>query len=255
LKYFKIGPGSSIWIPIEFSFAAFRMGHSMLGHSYHLSDALQEERENRPFVLFADGSPDWAERNKQAHNTLEGQREPPKKWTVQWDRFVGSAAQHSQRIDSHLARPLRTLPIHLSAGAPDDRERSLAYRTLYSGWRQRLASGQTIAALLGCNKLDPMDGRSDDPLFVYVLREAEQNPDRVLGPVGARIVAEVFVGLLYADDESFYSQNPDWQPWDDLGMEPGPHREFTLEDLLTYARVPITRAQWEELVPPAAQTP
>jgi hypothetical protein len=33
-----------------------------------------------------------------------------------------------------------------------------------------------------------------------------------LGPVGGRIVAEVFFGLLFADSGSYLSKKPDWQP-------------------------------------------
>ena len=33
-----------------------------------------------------------------------------------------------------------------------------------------------------------------------------------LGPVGGRIVAEVFLGLLFGSPDSFLSQNPSWTP-------------------------------------------
>jgi len=33
-----------------------------------------------------------------------------------------------------------------------------------------------------------------------------------LGPVGGRIVAEVFIGLLLGDQCSFLSQYPSWKP-------------------------------------------
>jgi hypothetical protein len=33
-----------------------------------------------------------------------------------------------------------------------------------------------------------------------------------LGPVGGRIVGEVFVGLLWGDSHSFLKQEPTWQP-------------------------------------------
>ena len=37
-------------------------------------------------------------------------------------------------------------------------------------------------------------------------------PTRQLGPVGGRIVAETFVGLLLADSSSYVSLNPLWTP-------------------------------------------
>lgn len=50
------------------------------------------------------------------------------------------------------------------------------------------------------------------PILVYILKEAQVrgNGER-LGPVGARLVAEVFVGLVQGDKDSFMSQ-PGWTP-------------------------------------------
>jgi len=70
------------------------------------------------------------------------------------------------------------------------------------------------------------------PLWFYVLAEAQQQfkkndtPIR-LGPVGGRIVAETFVGLMLADPHSFLSQAPDWAP--------NPRRKFTMADLIKKA--------------------
>ena len=42
------------------------------------------------------------------------------------------------------------------------------------------------------------------PLFYYILKEAQLREDGLrLGPVGARIVTEVFVGLLQLDPDSY----------------------------------------------------
>jgi len=70
------------------------------------------------------------------------------------------------------------------------------------------------------------------PLWFYVLAEAQQQfkkddtPIR-LGPVGGRIVAETFIGLLLADRYSFLSQAPDWTP--------NKSRSFTIGDLIRKA--------------------
>jgi hypothetical protein len=70
------------------------------------------------------------------------------------------------------------------------------------------------------------------PLWFYVLAEAQQQfkqnetPIR-LGPVGGRIVAETFIGLLLADRHSFLSQAPDWAP--------NRTRSFTMADLIRKA--------------------
>jgi hypothetical protein len=48
------------------------------------------------------------------------------------------------------------------------------------------------------------DLHEDTPLWYYILKEAlmRSNGER-LGPVGARIVAEVFVGLVHGDQTSY----------------------------------------------------
>jgi hypothetical protein len=48
-----------------------------------------------------------------------------------------------------------------------------------------------------------------------------------LGPVGGRIVAEVFLGLMFGDPHSMLSQNPNWTP-------PG-GANFKLKDFVAFA--------------------
>jgi len=63
------------------------------------------------------------------------------------------------------------------------------------------------------------------PLWTYVLAETVETEvalkttkgvkkikTRKLGPVGGRIVAETFVGILVGDSSSYLAQNPLWVP-------------------------------------------
>jgi hypothetical protein len=81
------------------------------------------------------------------------------------------------------------------------------------------------------------------PLFYYILKEAELREDGLrLGPVGARIVAEVFIGLLQLDPDSYFSVQPDWVPT--LPTQGGTPESFRMIDFLTFAEVdPISRGQ------------
>jgi hypothetical protein len=81
------------------------------------------------------------------------------------------------------------------------------------------------------------------PLFYYILKEAELREDGLrLGPVGGRIVAEVFVGLFQLDPDSFLSVQPDWLPT--LPTEGGTPESFRMIDFLTFAGVdPTSRGQ------------
>jgi hypothetical protein len=73
------------------------------------------------------------------------------------------------------------------------------------------------------------------PLWFYVLREAErtQNGER-LGPVGARIVTEVFIGLMQGDHTSYLRQDSAWKP--SLPASAGDGKFFMI-DLLRFAGV------------------
>ena len=55
-----------------------------------------------------------------------------------------------------------------------------------------------------------------------------------LGPVGGRIVAEVLVGLLQKDLNSYLYLQPSWKPQLPIAREKG---KFAMADLLTYAGV------------------
>jgi len=54
-----------------------------------------------------------------------------------------------------------------------------------------------------------------------------------LGPVGGRIVGEVFIGLLKADNTSYLAAQPNWIPV----LPSATAGEFHMTDLLTFAGV------------------
>lgn len=79
------------------------------------------------------------------------------------------------------------------------------------------------------------------PLWTYILAETRLNQEEVtlpvngnktlmtpkLGPVGGRIVAEVFLGILFGDPHSYLSQEPDWNP--------ASGGDYALKDFVNYA--------------------
>ena len=105
-----------------------------------------------------------------------------------------------------------------------------------------LPSGQTVASKMGIAPLSAadladvaaisIDLAHNTPLWFYVLREANKRADsRSLGPVGGRIVAEVFIGLLQSDELSYLCQEPNWTPTLGTGGD------FKMADLLRFAGV------------------
>ena len=75
----------------------------------------------------------------------------------------------------------------------------------------------------------------ETPLWFYILKEAEiVGKGRTLGPVGGRIVAEVLVGLLQKDLNSYLYLQPTWKPAPPIAPARG---QFTMADLLKFAGV------------------
>src|SRR5262249_45991319 len=131
-----------------------------------------------------------------------------------------------------MARPINTRITWRLFAVPDevvlndDEPRSLPERDLRHGQQYRLPSGQHVAQVMGipddrilCNdaiglhKSLPATLSHSTPLWYYILKEAELSGHaNRLGPVGSRIVAEVLIGLMYADPESYLRQQPMWQP-------------------------------------------
>ena len=69
------------------------------------------------------------------------------------------------------------------------------------------------------------------PLWYYILKESEAlHQGETLGPVGSTLLAEVFVGLLRADADSYVSVNPAWIPT----LPAATAGQFTMTDLFRY---------------------
>jgi hypothetical protein len=96
-------------------------------------------------------------------------------------------------------------------------------RNLLSCLTWSLPSGQRIASEMGIPsltneelaELQPIRASfvTSTPLFYYILKEAELREDGLrLGPVGGSIVAEVFIGLVQLDPDSYFSMQPGWVP-------------------------------------------
>jgi hypothetical protein len=158
-------------------------------------------------------------------------------------RFPGfeGDVRANKRIDTRLSTPLFDLPLStIAAGTPPT---SLAQRNLLRHLTWRVPSGQAIARAMAETALsdgDLADLRAvyepfvgSTPLWYYILKEADVREDGArLGPVGGRIVAEVFIGLLQLDPDSFLNSPSEFTP--SLGAVPG---RFQMTDFLTFAGV------------------
>jgi hypothetical protein len=220
------------FIPVEFSVAAYRFGHSQVRPGYGMND-------NFGAAIF-DANQDP---NNPDPNDLSGGKRAPRRF-VKWSNFFqfeGSPApQASKRIDTTLSGPLFQLPF-TGPNLPGNPS-SLAQRNLLRHLTFSLPSGQAVAKAMCIEPLSK-DDLADvaqlgaglerrTPLWFYILREADKRADgKTLGPVGGRIVAEVFIGILQGDRMSFLRQDPEWTPT--LGQ----NGEFRMVDLLKFAGV------------------
>jgi hypothetical protein len=215
-------------IPIEFSLAAFRFGHSLVRPAYSINAQSVDVPLERLF-----GSPDGP-----------GPISPS--LAVDWCRFLKwgekGGPELAMAIDTVIATPLFHLPAehvhHVITDYAPPLPPELPVRTLRRGAAIGLASGEEVAEKFGraalrsqtpegyapWANLDDLNLAGRTPLWYYILLEAElEQQGQSLGSVGSRLVAEVIEGALRADPESFLVVNgPKWTPplWKDVRGKP-----------------------------------
>jgi hypothetical protein len=235
------------FIPVEFQII-YRFGHSMVRPSYRAN--LHGDNGQPFFGLIFDPE----EQGTADPVDLRGNARAPRRF-IGWQTFFdfGGAfstdARPNKRIDTKISTPLFQLPLEvIPSGTPPV---SLMQRNLLRCLTWMLPSGQRIANEMGIPPLSNTDLAElqtirpsfvqSTPLFYYILKEAELREDGLrLGPMGARIVAEVFIGLLQLDPDSYFSMQPDWVPT--LPTHHGTPESFSMIDFLTFAGVdPISR--------------
>ena len=220
------------FMPVEFSAAAYRFGHSQVRERYLINQRINGDRPVfNPQSQPGDGS------DYRGFQPLIG------RWAVSWPRLFpldDTPVQLSRLIDTKLAPSLFALPGETSA-----QRRSLALRNLQAGVRLGLPSGQQVAQTMGApvlttEQLAPCPP-GQAPLWFYVLAEAASelgDHGQHLGPVGGRLVGETFLGLLRADPTSYYNASDPWLP--DAELSTDQPSKFDMADLLRFAVPPQT---------------
>ena len=220
------------FIPVEFSVAAFRFGHSMLRGAYNYNSIFSNPKNEHKRIKIHDllaftGSP--------------GNFRVPisSNWIIDWRRFFDFKSETVKPNPSRNINPF--LPDLFPSR--DRKPINLAAKDLQRGMMVSLPSGQSVANFLGIEPLSETeiatgtDGEiaakfgfhCETPLWYYILKEAEKKEEgRCLGDVGSRILVEVFIGLLEGDSDTFLVQNKNWKP---TLSKTG---NFTMVDMLNY---------------------
>jgi hypothetical protein len=221
------------FIPVEFSVAAYRFGHSMVRNGYQTN---QPHRGAGKFVPIFDNRPGTS------GDDLRGFRQMTPQNTVQWDWFLqmkssgGRFPQRARKIDTRLSNALSFL--HDVGGNMN----VLAFRNLLRGLRTfELPAGSAVARKYCVDEIALEDG-DPDALWFYILAEAEKAGGNRLGKLGSLIVCAVFAGLLRGDPRSWINMHPCWTPGKDPllieGVDNIDDKDWTLAAIIRLAGLP-----------------
>jgi hypothetical protein len=255
-------------IPVEFQLA-YRFGHSLIRPSYRANLA------GDPNGTAASGAPaffgfifDPAGQGQADPVDLRGGARAPRRF-IGWQTFfnfgniprpsgvgtLGEDVRPNKIIDTHLSTPLFKLP--LGAIASGDPPISLAERNLLRHLTWSVPSGQSLAREMRIPELSSSHFTTDPnlaqygvglekstPLWIYILKEGlVMGGGSRLAGVGARMIGEVFLGLLKLDRNSYFNAETrdrrGWKP-----TLPSVDGNFRMIDLLRFAKVdPTSRGQ------------
>lgn len=271
-SYMCMQPGDMPTMPIEFSVAAFRMGHSMIRGAYQWNRVF---RAGGPgpvaslLLLFTfSGTSGILSPDGNLNEPDSGSFERlPTNWIVDFQRLYdfGEAGRAdlkvpaaefnlTKRIDTLLVDPLKELPLGSFGGhgtTPPAHELSLAFRNLTRALMVELATGQQMAKLMHITPLTAAeilngsggaalngltqaqkDALTADTPLWFYILREAELKGGRLTGVGGRIVAEVFHRAMEGSQSSIV-RDPAWRP--DLGPDGNNGNTFRMVDLLLFA--------------------
>lgn len=227
-------------MPVEFSVAAYRFGHTTVRSVYPANGA------NPVIDLFDE------------RFGTEGFSHVPPELTIDWKFLLDLEECHeharAKAFDHLFPDELIRMPAPIVGRFTADNDRSLAFRNLLRGFALGLPCGQSVAdALRGLGYPIPSNGPDfskvngwkcldgglqkklarHTPLFFYLMVEAGQlGKGKRLGPVASAILMEVF-GAMLVHCDSFLKEKK-WKPDPCVAGSKG----LTLADIARYVSAP-----------------
>lgn len=221
-------------VPLEFTTAAYRFGHSMVAGSYDYNANFGKEAMINTKAALGDlisFTTRMGMGGLGAHSPL------PNHWVVDWDRLTDpdrKGLSRADMIDMKFAKEMMD-----AASKNRDGMGSIVARNLARGFHRRIPFGQVLATACGVevltsdqireampNKLahDPEHVEmsndklqiilTETPAWLYFLCESRilEGGKRV-GPTASHIIAQTFIRLIRSDDQSILgAAGRSWTP-------------------------------------------
>ena len=262
LEKWKFEKREELFMPLEFSAAAFRIGHSMVRNKYewnkyHTSESPVDVPPAKLIDLF---------NQTKFSGKLGGGSKLTSDWVIDWRRFYDfEGFDQYPTLQPNMAKRLNTffsLRLDKIANFPHNMlegiRRAITVRNLLRGFALGLPTGEEVAEWLGLEPLTAgqlADGpqqhllgnpvfQGRTPLWFYILKEAEQSGGSRLGPVGSSIVAGTLVEIIRHSRSSIL-RDTDWSPKFGRPAQGAAPARFEMADLLHFADVvdPIGKHQ------------